>query len=70
MVMHGGQDGSLIDYGFPEEYVFNWTKDQLMTLDAGNGEKIPTLSEVFELLTATNIFVNIELKGPRTEHLR
>jgi len=37
----------------------------LRTLDAGHGERIPTLREVFETVGRRG-FVNIELKGPRT----
>ena len=48
VVMHGGDDGNLKDYGLPEEYIFNWRCEDLKKLDAGNGEKIPILSEVFE----------------------
>jgi glycerophosphoryl diester phosphodiesterase len=38
-----------------------------MTLDAGEGQKIPKLEEVFELFQG-NVFVNIEMKGPRSAH--
>lgn len=40
---------------------FNW----LRTLDAGHGECIPTLREVFETVDRRAL-INIELKGPRT----
>lgn len=69
LVMHGGEDGNLKDYGMPEEYIFLKTLEELRQLDAGNGEKIPLLSELFELIKPTPIFVNIELKGPRTPAL-
>jgi len=36
--------------------------EYLRTLDAGKGEKIPTLNEVFELI-AGQCFLNLELKG-------
>ena len=29
MVMHGGEDGSLEDYGLPEEYIYEWTTESL-----------------------------------------
>lgn len=38
---------------------------QLRALDAGQGERIPTLSEVFETVDR-RAFVNVELKGRRT----
>jgi len=37
----------------------------LRTLDAGQGERIPTLREVFETVNR-RAFINIELKGPGT----
>lgn len=37
----------------------------LRKLDAGDGEKIPTLNEVLDTVDR-RVFVNIELKGPRT----
>ena len=39
--------------------------DYLRRLDAGNGEKIPLLSEVFELVDK-RVGINVELKGPNT----
>jgi glycerophosphoryl diester phosphodiesterase len=38
---------------------------ELRALDAGHGERIPTLREVFETVQR-RVFLNIELKGPRT----
>ena len=38
---------------------------QLRALDAGRGERIPTLAEVFEAV-AHRAVINVELKGPRT----
>ena len=53
MVLHGGEDGELKDYGYPKDLVFEWTTEQLRELDAGNGECIPTLDEVFDLVKST-----------------
>ena len=44
-----------------------WEQDLslIKQLDAGNGETIPTLSEVFKFLKPhPEVFVNLELKGP------
>jgi len=68
-VVHGGEDGELKDYGYPEDYVFRWTKEKLQTLDAGEGETLPTLESVFELFRG-HMFINIELKGPKAEGLK
>ena len=37
----------------------------LRSLDAGRGERIPTLAEVFDTVTHRAV-INVELKGPRT----
>src|SRR5882762_9142732 len=39
--------------------------DYLRTLDAGLGEKIPTLAEIFDAVNRRGV-VNVELKGPHT----
>ena len=46
-------------------YLLDQDFDYLRSLDAGNGEKIPTLREVFEAIDL-RAAVNIELKGPDT----
>ena len=46
-------------------YLLDRNFDYLRSLDAGNGEKIPTLREVFEAIDL-RAGVNIELKGPDT----
>ena len=40
---------------------------ELKLLNAGNGETIPELVEVFDLLQQTDMIFQIELKGPGTE---
>jgi glycerophosphoryl diester phosphodiesterase len=44
-------------------YVWDMSFQELRSLDAGKGEKIPTLEEVLELLTG-RAKINLELKGP------
>ena len=46
-------------------YLARKTFAQLRALDAGHGERIPTLREVFETVDR-RAFINIELKGRRT----
>lgn len=43
------------------------TLAQLKRLDAGEGQAIPSLAEVIELLRPRDIHMQIELKGPGTE---
>lgn len=46
-------------------YLRDRTFGYLRTLDAGEGQKIPTLEEVFDLVS-NRAGINIELKGPET----
>jgi glycerophosphoryl diester phosphodiesterase len=46
-------------------YVMEQTFEYLRSLDAGRGQKIPTLDEVFDLVQR-KAGINIELKGPDT----
>lgn len=46
-------------------YVENFSLNDLRKLNAGNGEKVPLLSEVFDLVDK-KIPIHIELKGPNT----
>jgi glycerophosphoryl diester phosphodiesterase len=48
-----------------EGYIFEQTYDVVRKLDAGQGEHIPTLQEVLDLVNR-RVLVNIELKGPGT----
>ena len=43
MILHGGDDGQLAKYGYPDDHVFNWTAEELQRLDIGEGEPMPTL---------------------------
>jgi glycerophosphoryl diester phosphodiesterase len=45
--------------------VVNLTLEQLCAFDAGKGERIPLLSEVFDMVNRT-VIINVELKGPGT----
>lgn len=47
--------------------VIDCTMAELKNLNAGDGQTIPTLAEVFELLKDSPINMQIELKGPNTE---
>tara|TARA_Y100000034_G_C6847047_1_gene383826 strand:+ start:359 stop:1036 length:678 start_codon:yes stop_codon:yes gene_type:complete len=46
-------------------YVIEKTFEELRSLDAGKGEKIPTLREVLDLIDR-KVRINIELKGTKT----
>lgn len=45
-----------------EGMVSEWSYDRLQTLDAGNGEHIPTLAEVLDLIQPTELGIYLELK--------
>jgi glycerophosphoryl diester phosphodiesterase len=49
-------------------YVMEKTLEYLRSLDAGKGQRIPTLRELFDLVNR-RIGVNVELKGPDTAAL-
>ena len=49
-------------------YILEKEFSYLQSLDAGEGEKIPTLEEVFDLVNK-KISINIELKGPDTAQM-
>lgn len=46
--------------------IYQYSVEQLMQLDAGHGERIPTLWQVLQRLAATGLWLNIELKGDNT----
>lgn len=52
-----------------EGLVSEHTLDQLQGLDAGGGERIPSLEEILVLLRPSHLSIQIELKGAGTEHL-
>ena len=71
MVLHGGNDGQLAKYGFPDEFVFDWTQAELETLDIGDGERIPTFEELLNLIhNAPDMLINIEMKCPISEDIK
>ena len=69
MIMHGGDNGELNKYGYPNDYVFDWTsKDLIERLDIGEGERMPTLEMLLkEAVKRPNMLLNIELKAPADE---
>lgn len=46
--------------------IYQYSVEQLMKLDAGHGQRIPTLWQVMQLLQNTQLWLNIELKGENT----
>ena len=50
-----------------EGNVTEWSLAELHTLDAGNGQRIPTLDEVFETV-GRDLLINVEVKNPTTSH--
>ena len=62
MVIHDGTVDRTTNGTGP---VMEKTFAQLRSFDAGRGEKIPTLEEIFEAVNHRAI-INVELKGPRT----
>ena len=46
--------------------IYQHSLAQLQQLDAGRGQRIPTLWQVLQLLAPTSLWLNIELKGDNT----
>lgn len=46
--------------------IYQYSIAQLMQLDAGRGERIPTLWQILQRLAPTGLWLNIELKGDDT----
>lgn len=46
--------------------IYQYSVEQLLQLDAGRGERIPTLWQVLQLLQNGRLWLNIELKGEDT----
>jgi glycerophosphoryl diester phosphodiesterase len=50
MIVHGGNDGQLCLYDLPNDYVYEWTQEDLQTkFKLENGEPMPTLHDVLTL---------------------
>ena len=43
VVMHGGDEGQLSQYGMSDQFVFERTLKSLQKIDIGDGETMPTL---------------------------
>ena len=65
MILHGGEDGELSHFGLPDEFIFDHTSESLRQFDIGEGQTMPRLAEVLELLKeAPEMLINIEIKVP------
>ena len=65
MVLHGDNDGQLTLYGLQNEFVYDWTSEDLIkNVKLPNGEDMPTLKEFLDVYAGTETLINIELKGP------
>ena len=46
-----------------QSYIFDYTLAELQAFDVGEGERVPTLGQVFEIL-GSEVYINIEVKVP------
>jgi len=68
MVLHAKADGELSDYGFPNDYVYEWTMVELQEkCKLANGEPIPRFEDFLDVYAQVETLVNIELKGPLSQ---
>lgn len=50
MITHGGDNGQLALYGYPDDLVYNWTQEELQSrIKLPNGEKMPTLLDMLSV---------------------
>ena len=70
-ILHGGDNGELNHhFNLPQvEYIFDKTLDELRQYDMGEGEKVPTLLEVINLVNKS-LMINIEVKAPHDPHIK
>lgn len=69
VVLHGGVDGQVEEYTQENKCIFEYNFIEIQSFDVGEGERVPTLDQVFELVKR-QIFINIEIKTPYTEIIR
>lgn len=54
MILHGGNDGQMSDYDLPNDYVYEWTSEELKAkIKLSNGEQMPTLREFLSVYEGT-----------------
>ena len=69
MVLHGLGNGNMRQYDGlgRRDKIFRWTKDELQTIDIGEGQHIPTVDEFLELFKdEPEIMLYLDLKVPYT----
>ena len=67
MVIHGHDRGSMDEFNFPGEKIFEWSTVDLTdeVIDIGLGGRMPTLDEwLTESLRHPTLLINLEVKGP------
>ena len=67
MVIHGHDMGSMDEFNFPGEKIFQWTTKDLTDeiIDIGLGGRMPTLDEFLtEAIRYPDTLLNFEVKGP------
>lgn len=67
MVIHGHDMGTMNEFGFPGEKIFEWTTQDMTdkVIDIGLGERMPTLDQFLkESLRHPELLLNFEVKGP------
>ena len=67
MVIHGSDKGSMDEFLFPGEKIFEWSTTDLTddVIDIGLGGRMPTLDEwITESLRHPTLLINLEVKGP------
>ena len=50
IILHGGDNGEMREFTGDSTFVFDYTYEELLAFDVGDGERIPTLQQLFELI--------------------
>lgn len=70
IILHGGDDGEL-GHHFPgdDSYIFEKSYDELLAYTLENGEQIPKLETLIQLVNK-KLFINFEVKAPYNPHVK
>ncbi|CDW84767.1 glycerophosphoryl diester phosphodiesterase [Stylonychia lemnae] len=71
IIIHGGDNGELNHhFDLPQiEYIFEKSYEEMQGYDVGDGYRVPTLAQVFDLINK-QMLVNIEVKAPHEDEVK
>lgn len=71
IIIHGGDNGELNHhFDLPQiEYIFEKSYEEMQGYDVGDGYRVPTLAQVFDLIDK-RMLLNIEVKAPHEDEVK